>query len=451
MGRVSLPPPVCDTNLSHRLSFENNNNNNNNHLREASFSSYLNHAEKEFVRKLAESTRDHRSNSITTQEEDGDIEVFGAEKYFNGGIFETPKPLKFRPKKQQRMIHKHKKPKTSTSSVRSESSWNSQNALLQSSTVNTNSDSSKATKKKKSSQLAKGFLYKCYCCDQNSVESVNNQTTSKSKSKAKLKQRQPTKAGINFTFQSSIPAETAMKMQIQVEEQQGRKSIEVFGSSLMGKPPNVDTLNLNHLEKRLSMMTWNDIVPRVKDSSNSNISTTNDSNLIYNDDAESDASSDLFEIASLTGNPNPFLTRQGSDSTDCVTPTTCYAPSEASIEWSVVTASAADFSVVSDYDERRLSTSSPVRNMTAVTAATYMVKSSYGNDVKEIQRRRSNLLMGCKNQKAVRVAGDKYGSAAEVHRRSESFGRLTRLETQRLATNSLPRHYSPKISNILYG
>lgn len=448
MGRVSLPPPVCDTNLSHRLSFENNNNNNNNnHLREASFSSYLNHAEKEFVRKLAESTRD-RSNTITTQEEDGDIEVFGAEKYFNGGIFETTlKPLKFRPKKQQhRMILHPKKPKTSTPSVRSESSWNSQNALLQTTTLNTNSNSSKPTKKKKSSQFAKGFLYKCYCCDKNSVESVNNNTKSKSKSKSKPKQTQSTKAGLNFTFQSSIPAEEAMKMQIQVEEEQGRKSIEVFGSSLMaGKPTNVDTLNLNHLERRLSMMSWNDIVPRVKDSSNSNMS-----NLIYNDDVESDASSDLFEIESLTGNPNSFLTRQGSDSTDCVTPTTCYAPSEASIEWSVVTASAGDFSIVSDYDERRLSTTSPVGNITAAAAATYMIKSSYGSDVKEIQRRRSNLLMGCKNQKAVRVAGDKYGSMAEVHRRSESFGRLTRLETQRLATNSRPRQYSPKISNILY-
>ncbi|XP_008446342.2 protein PHYTOCHROME KINASE SUBSTRATE 1-like [Cucumis melo] len=448
MGRVSLPPPVCDTNLSHRLSFENNNNNNNYHLREASFSSYLNHAEKEFVRKLAESTRDHhRSNSIKTQEDDGDIEVFGAEKYFNGAIFETtPKPLKFRPKRQQQkmmnILHTNH-PKTP--SLRSESSWNSQNPLLQSSTiVNTNSNASNPTKKKNkkkknSSQLAKGFLYNCSCWDNKSVESINHNAKLKSKPKPKQKQQQ-TKTGINFTFQSSIPAEAAKKMQIQVEEQQGRESIEVFGSSLMGKPSNnLDALNLNNLEKKLSTMTWNDIVPRVKDSSNSNIPTTDNPNLIFNDDMESDASSDLFEIESLTKNPDSFLTRQGSDSTDyCVTPTTCYAPSEASIEWSIVTASAADFSVVSDYDEHRLSISSPVRNVTSAAAATY------------IRRRRSNLLMGCKNQKAVMVAGDKYGSAAEVHGRSESFGRMTRLETQRHATNSLPRLYTPQISSILY-
>ncbi|KAE8648742.1 hypothetical protein Csa_008509 [Cucumis sativus] len=426
MGRVSLPPPVCDTNLSQRLSFENNNNNNNYHLREASFSSYLNHAEKEFVRKLAESTRDHhRSNSTKTQEDDGDIEVFGAEKYFNGAIFETtPKPLKFRPKKQQQkmmnILHTNH-PKTP--SLRSESSWNSQNPLLQGSTVvGTNSNSSNPTKKKKnSSQLAKDFLYNCYCWDNKSVESMNHNAKGKSKPKPKPKQKQQqTKTGINFTFQSSIPAEAAKKMQIQVEEQQGRESIEVFGSSLMGKPSNnLDALNLNNFEKKLSTMTWNDIVPRVKDSSNSNISPTDNSNLIYNDDVESDSSSDLFEIESITKNPNSFLTRQGSDSTDCcVTPTTCYAPSEASIEWSVVTTSAADFSVVSDYDERRLSINSPVRNVTPAAAASY------------IQRRRSNLLMGCKNQKAVMVAGDKYSSATEVHRRSESFGRMTRWALQ---------------------
>ncbi|XP_022987536.1 protein PHYTOCHROME KINASE SUBSTRATE 1-like [Cucurbita maxima] len=412
MGRrVSLPPPVCDTNLLH--------------LREASFSSYLNHAEKEFVRKLAESTRD-RSNSVTTQEdEDGDIEVFGAEKYFIAGAFDdTQKPLKFPPKKPQKRILRSKKPRTSTSSttttrsgspsVRSQSSWNSQKALLQSSTVNTDSMSSKATKKSKSSQLAKGFLYRCYCCDKNLT-----------KSKSNPKRRQTTNAGSNFTFESSVPADlmpknsaSALKMQIQVEEQQGQKPIEVFESSL----PNVDSLNVNHLEKRLSTMTWNDIVPKVKDSSNSN---SNKCSLIYNDDAESDASSDLFEIETLTGNPNSFLTRQPSDCTDCVTPTTCYAPSEASIEWSVITASAADFS-----DEHRLSTTS--------------------HDVKASLRRRSNHLIGCKNEKAVRVAGDKYGSPEEVQRRWESFGRLTRFEAQRLAANSVPRQYSPKISNILY-
>lgn len=60
---------------------------------------------------------------------------------------------------------------------------------------------------------------------------------------------------------------------------------------------------------------------------------------------ESDASSDLFEIESLRGKGkgNPFLARQDSDAaSSCVTPI-AYAPREASIEWSAVTASAADF------------------------------------------------------------------------------------------------------------
>ncbi|XP_022151078.1 protein PHYTOCHROME KINASE SUBSTRATE 1-like [Momordica charantia] len=426
MGRVSLPPPVCDTNLSQRLSFENNNNNNN-HLREASFSSYLNHAEKEFVRKLAEAARDR------PQEEDGDIEVFGAEKYFNGGM-DNPNPLKLRPRRQQfkkaeQMNVHQKKPKTKisrsgTPSIRSESSWNSQNTLLQ---RRNHSGPGESKKKNKSSLKPKGFLYKCCGCHKDSVEEVHSSNNTKTNPKQEL-----VRSGLNFTFRKSTsklaePKNLPLKMKIQVEEQQARRSIEVFGSSL--KAQSVETVSLNHLERKLSMLSWNDIGPRVKESdSNMSVSATDDSILIDNGDAESDASSDLFEIESLMGNPNPFLVRQGSDCTDCVTPTTCYAPSEASIEWSVVTASA------TDYDERRLSTTSP-------TAA-----------AEEIQRRRSNLLMGCRSKKA---AGDAYGSEAEVCRRAEAFGRMTRFEAETkvmgfVGTNSISRRYSPQMSNILY-
>ncbi|CAH2045688.1 unnamed protein product [Thlaspi arvense] len=58
----------------------------------------------------------------------------------------------------------------------------------------------------------------------------------------------------------------------------------------------------------------------------------------------SDSSSDLFEIENLTGKPKPCLTRQGSDAAS----PTRHAPSEVSIEWSIVTASSADFSVMSE-------------------------------------------------------------------------------------------------------
>ena len=91
-----------------------------------------------------------------------------------------------------------------------------------------------------------------------------------------------------------------------------------------------------------------------------------------NNDTESDASSDLFEIESLTGKANPFLARHASDAASgCVTPTTCYAPSEASVEWSVVTASAADFSVMSDYEELRpsITLQSPIKTFSATTNA----------------------------------------------------------------------------------
>ncbi|KAJ0763480.1 putative protein PHYTOCHROME KINASE SUBSTRATE [Helianthus annuus] len=56
------------------------------------------------------------------------------------------------------------------------------------------------------------------------------------------------------------------------------------------------------------------------------------------DDTGSDASSDLFEIENFSANEdyNSFLARQATKNNE-------YAPSEASVEWSVVTASVADF------------------------------------------------------------------------------------------------------------
>ncbi|KAE8681291.1 Sphingoid base hydroxylase 2 [Hibiscus syriacus] len=112
----------------------------------------------------------------------------------------------------------------------------------------------------------------------------------------------------------------------------GWKSLEVFVSPVLGRR----NKSLN-IERRLKMLSW-DSSPKVEGNEN----PKGDCN-----DAQSDASSDLFEIESLTSKANPFLVKQASDvASGCASPTTCYAPSEASIECSVVTASAADFSVI---------------------------------------------------------------------------------------------------------
>ncbi|RVW90474.1 Protein phytochrome kinase substrate 1 [Vitis vinifera] len=68
------------------------------------------------------------------------------------------------------------------------------------------------------------------------------------------------------------------------------------------------------------------------------VPTTSEGTGMYEDN-ESDASSDLFEIENLSGSAHPLFNRQASDG---MSSCTRYEPSEASIEWSVVTASAAD-------------------------------------------------------------------------------------------------------------
>ncbi|KAL0408688.1 UNVERIFIED_CONTAM: protein PHYTOCHROME KINASE SUBSTRATE 2 [Sesamum radiatum] len=81
-------------------------------------------------------------------------------------------------------------------------------------------------------------------------------------------------------------------------------------------------------------------------------------------------------------------------------------PSEASIEWSVITANAADFSILSDSEQPK-STISAISSTTAKMLHAQSVSlSSKNGRFKEMPKRHSSILSGCKNQKSVRVAGD---------------------------------------------
>ncbi|TYJ42343.1 hypothetical protein E1A91_A03G082900v1 [Gossypium mustelinum] len=135
-----------------------------------------------------------------------------------------------------------------------------------------------------------------------------------------------------------------------------RKSLEVFGSSGMNKGDIA-----KNLEKKLCMLLGDD------------------------DDEHSEGSSDLFEIGNILGDG------EASDgmSSCMMTP---YAPSETSIQWSVVTAStAADCSVVSGYNDETKSAKS-IRAPASKTTT------------KEAQRSRSGGILGCRRHKAVMVA-----------------------------------------------
>ncbi|KAL0342634.1 UNVERIFIED_CONTAM: protein PHYTOCHROME KINASE SUBSTRATE 3 [Sesamum calycinum] len=103
------------------------------------------------------------------------------------------------------------------------------------------------------------------------------------------------------------------------------------------------------MERKLSMLTW-DAIPKGQ-----NLPTSTVGSGTICDDMASDASSDLFEIENISGSMYPVQLTAGiaaDDMSICMSPASQYAPSEASIQWSVVTASAADYSsVLSDYND----------------------------------------------------------------------------------------------------
>ncbi|XP_051122460.1 protein PHYTOCHROME KINASE SUBSTRATE 1-like [Andrographis paniculata] len=125
---------------------------------------------------------------------------------------------------------------------------------------------------------------------------------------------------------------------------------------------------------------------------------------------DSDGSSDLFEIESVCGGGGggrSLLSRQASDGLSG-----CYAPSEASIEWSVVTASAADFSVVSESEELRF----------GGAGDRVMIRKDRDQNSKmsSFPKLRPAILSGCKSQKAVSVAGDAHRANSMLHKKTKA-------------------------------
>ncbi|MBA0631876.1 hypothetical protein Godav_000707 [Gossypium davidsonii] len=390
---------------------------------------------------------------VKKKEEDGEIGVFGAEKYFNGAIDAAagggPRPTKLIPKnlesctKQEVITNPEPmKPLFHAPSIRSESSWNSQNPLLH--TVIQNPPQQKPSK----SITAKSFLSclpacKCYCFDRSSIDiEVGEISFKRPNGEVILQSKQKkTAAGIKedlFTFPTMNPAVGIRPVSVPLQgdvDEFGRKSLEVFGSPVLGIGRRNKSLNL---ERRLKMLSWDHhAIPKVEETENSKANCN---------DTESDASSDLFEIESLTGKPN-------------------YAPSEASIEWSVVTASAADFSAMSDYEEGRPSLTLPSP-----------IKTFYINSTTKInkERPRSGGLLGCNSSKTVKIARDahktnqKAGLDSRMRRVSDSYMPVTRFRAetkleagafeptrtpQILPTRSLPvphSHSPQQASHLLY-
>ncbi|CAA2941258.1 protein PHYTOCHROME KINASE SUBSTRATE 1-like [Olea europaea var. sylvestris] len=455
-------------------------------LGDTSFPSYLNGGEETFVLKPVGSNQSQNSSSSTPHEpfhlarkkgEDREIDIFTADKYFNEELNDSPKtkelPNQQNKKKDPIQIFDRKeKTSTPTRSTHSESSWNSRSALLH----NISRNQQPCRKSNKKSFLA-SIGCNCSCNDKNSVQiddymgdnylnksissrvdngkaiqELENNDISTNKQDWQCKKldeiRVKLKTDDHFSFPVFNPktGNPAFKMELQeANDNSTRKSVEVFGSQILenGK-------NSSIVEKKLTMLNWNTISPRVEDTEIPESSTG-----MYND-SDSDKSSDLFEIESLSKNTNPFLTGHESDGismSSCVTPTTCYAPSEASIEWSVITASAAGFSAISETEELRSTTTGAA----AATTIAYPPKMVLNPP----KWRRPSILSGCKSHTAVRVAGDAFPNAGR--HRSESFTPLSRFNSESnlkgfdkrnrkhsFDAGALSRSHSGRATHLLY-
>ncbi|KAL4584048.1 hypothetical protein LXL04_008638 [Taraxacum kok-saghyz] len=180
-----------------------------------------------------------------------------------------------------------------------------------------------------------------------------------------------------FAFPVLNPTMDIYKDKVDKLEELPRMSLEVFGSGTIHKGDIA-----RNLVRKMSILTW-DAIPKSKES-------------VVCDDMASEASSDLFEIENISKTG-----WQPSDS--CVmSPETQYAPSEASIEWSVVTASAAEFSsVYSGYDGKHTIYNTSTAN-NRISAKTKI------EPVKKSQKTLASGLLGCKSYKSVKVAEPVY-------------------------------------------
>ncbi|KAI3871974.1 hypothetical protein MKX03_016747 [Papaver bracteatum] len=437
MATVTITPACKAT-----LSFQNNNP----ELRDPSFSSYLsNAAEEPFVLKLSEASYKPDTKSISIpresmyqvnagrkKSEDGEIGIFGAEKYFDGvmdvdktRIKENDGARKNHNAKGDRMnLRRGPKSKYGIPSTCSELSSNSQKALLR---------TPSRLDRSNSKNIFAALGCNCYCSDKKSVdvdESIGdynnndppsfleNKRLDSSKANSIALRKLPTKVeqqpigfsqriqtspewfkeelqsqkfdklGLQFNKQELLPLPNfsagVLENVINKEENKPRKSLDVFRSPIFSK----EEMTLN-LQSKLTLLNWDDSSPKAE-----RIPAVL-TRIEMDDDTASDTSSDLFEIKTLSGNANhPFFqsSQESDDESTCMSPTTCYEPSEASIEWSVVTASAANLSVVSYSGEQKPVTETKTPNVSTKNVIR-----------KEVPKR---SLIGCKSNKAVKVVTD---------------------------------------------
>ncbi|CAI9297108.1 unnamed protein product [Lactuca saligna] len=361
----------------------------NTNLLDASFSSYA--TQERFIIKLS-----HPQINTKKKVQDDELGIFGAEKYFTGAIDEElNKTAHYRGSNRPQEKHEEPCPKpklttppSGTPSVRSESSWNSRRGLLAS---NGNEHKKKTGVKSLFASLG------CNCNDNASVKVTNNKVRVNEAVKPPVKTGDlghKTKSLSNRWADDDVPMKKFEFDELNLKRDDCF-TFPVLNSSMAdGKHSEPPELELHYssevfgspgkksfsLERKLTMLNWDGVTPRADIIDISRNGGHNDTG--------SDASSDLFEIESFSTNENnSFLSRQALENSEGrPSNVNGYAPSEASVDWSVVTACAADFSTADDF----------------AVARTVKAK----GDTERVKG--SGILSGCHSHKAVRVSGDEY-------------------------------------------
>ncbi|KAF5178547.1 hypothetical protein FRX31_031874 [Thalictrum thalictroides] len=320
---------------------------------DASFSSYISNAKHINIQTLAESTHNwstattklqpYQINSHRKLTEDGEISIFDAEKYFNGGMDEEKSRTemggaKHQSAKEDRLNLQGIKVniKAAAMTSRSEASLNSQSTSI----PGLLKDRSPSWRNKVyGKRFISTFSWKCSCSDRKSVSI--DQTVGKTKNSRNGKktmdsegsctkqlmehpdhiERDPTNfngsiqtnteasvacnfnkshcgllkdENFAFTVTKSVVANLATDSRCKQVLKKGnrQRSFEVFGSPMLDKEENT-----SGLDSRLTIFAW-DVNPRVED-----IHASSDSSIVHDND--SDSSSDLFEIKNLTEKVHP--------------------------------------------------------------------------------------------------------------------------------------------------
>ncbi|KAJ1687137.1 hypothetical protein LUZ63_018527 [Rhynchospora breviuscula] len=337
--------------------------------RDDSFSSYLNLVRESFHVELNHTGRNHSSiqfNSRKQRGDDGEIDIFGAEKYFNGTMdynndILPNKDLNLPDKNEGK--HSVKSKSRRTASTCSEASGNSRTGLLRQNSKVMKSDGKKLL----------GVLL-CSCSGKKATDTDEEVVSARDSC-----------------------GERNMMDEIKTASEMRMKRLELgFTESLFGGPANlkgvegtqVSEREIRDHERKVSVCPRESLNPSEfqlasfnnvlggsgGDAYNGHDVGGNDMYGDDNDDICSESSSDLFEISSISVKSHSFFDPDMDKSA-------IYEPSEASIQWSVVTASAANFSVESQFDEPK---------------------------IKSTKESRKGMLMGCVSHKAVNVTTDSH-------------------------------------------